>query len=127
MRGSIRMALAMSVRGPRKATCSGLGSSFMASRTISSAPGEGAGVVSSGIGLAAPSATVTLPSRFISRSSSMTSSWLSFRVWGDLMLPKCAGMIPCSSNIGVSRPWTMAYWSSASFLASVLMMTRASF
>ena len=114
----------MSVSGPRKATCSGRGSSFIASWTISSAPAEGIGVLSSGIGPAAPSATVTLPSSSIRRSSSKTSSWLSCRLCADLMLPKWAGTMPCSSKVGVSRPWTMAYWSSASFLASVLMMTR---
>ena len=45
----------------------------------------------------------------------------------DLMVPKCAAMIPWKWKVGVSSACTMQYWSSASFLASVFRMSRAIF
>lgn len=94
---------------------------------IRSAPGERAGVAVSGSAAGAPSAMRTWPSRSIRRRSSITSSWLSSRLVGDLALPKCAGTMPCSSNDGVKSAWTIANWSSASFLASVFRITRVRF
>ena len=38
--------------------------------------------------------------------------------------PKCAAIRPRTSIVGESKACTIAYWSSASFLASVLMMAR---
>ena len=38
--------------------------------------------------------------------------------------PKCAAISPRTSSVGESSACTIANWSSASFLASVLMMTR---
>ena len=54
MEGSSNRAEAMSVRGPRKATWSGRGSSFKASLIINADPSEGTGVFSSGSMMAAP-------------------------------------------------------------------------
>ena len=45
-------------------------------------------------------------------------------LWSLRQVPKWAGMMPRTSRLGESSACTMAYWSSPSFLASVLMMAR---
>ncbi len=54
IRGSIKYAEAMSVKGPRKVMNKGRGSFAIASLMINSAPGEVFGVLSSGNGWDAP-------------------------------------------------------------------------
>ena len=75
MSGSTKMAVAMSVSGPRKATNSGsLADASLLSAMIRSAPDDGAGVDSSWRAVGAPLATATFPARPIRSSSRSTSA-----------------------------------------------------
>src|SRR5579875_3340323 len=122
--GASRRAVAMSVSGPRKATNNGPASSRRASSMMSCAPGESTGVPLSYKGVAAPFSTRTASLMSISESTRSISARLSCMLAKPRRKPKWAATRPRMSSDGDRSAWTMAYWSSASFLASVSMITR---
>jgi len=112
------IAEATSVSGPSTAMKSRLGSAG-ASATMRREPGDGAGVSASGNACREPSATTT--SVRSSSSRRRTSSCAAAMLPGR---PKCEGTMPRTSSVPVRSAWTIANWSSASFLASVQTIRR---